>query len=48
MIHIREIDHLALRVRELQPMPDFCCAVLGRTVAAGRPAGLRPSAIMRA
>ena len=29
MIHIREIDHLVLRVRELQPMLDFYCSVLG-------------------
>jgi len=29
MIHIREIDHLVLRVRELQPMLDFYCTVLG-------------------
>lgn len=32
MIRIREIDHLVLRVRELQPMLDFYCRVLGCTV----------------
>lgn len=29
MIRIREIDHLVLRVGELQPMLDFYCRVLG-------------------
>ncbi len=33
MIRIRDIDHLVLRVRELQPMLDFYCGVLGCTVA---------------
>jgi catechol 2,3-dioxygenase-like lactoylglutathione lyase family enzyme len=33
MIRIREIDHLVLRVRNLQPMLDFYCGVLGCTVA---------------
>lgn len=33
MIRIREIDHLVLRVRELAPMLDFYCGVLGCTVA---------------
>jgi glyoxylase I family protein len=32
MIRIREIDHLVLRVRELQPVLDFYCLVLGCTV----------------
>lgn len=32
MIRIREIDHLVLRVSELQPMLDFYCLVLGCTV----------------
>jgi len=32
MISIREIDHLVLRVRALQPMLDFYCGVLGCTV----------------
>jgi catechol 2,3-dioxygenase-like lactoylglutathione lyase family enzyme len=29
MIHIREIDHLVLRVQQLEPMLDFYCRVLG-------------------
>jgi len=32
MIRIRDIDHLVLRVRELRPMVDFYCRVLGCTV----------------
>jgi catechol 2,3-dioxygenase-like lactoylglutathione lyase family enzyme len=32
MIRIREIDHLVLRVRDLQAMVDFYCGVLGCTV----------------
>lgn len=32
MIRIRDIDHLVLRVRELQPMIDFYCRVLGCNV----------------
>jgi len=32
MIRIREIDHLVLRVRDLQPMLDFYCGALGCTV----------------
>jgi catechol 2,3-dioxygenase-like lactoylglutathione lyase family enzyme len=33
MIRIRDIDHVVLRVRALQPMLDFYCEVLGCTVA---------------
>ena len=33
MIRIRDIDHVVLRVRALQPMLDFYCGVLGCTVA---------------
>jgi catechol 2,3-dioxygenase-like lactoylglutathione lyase family enzyme len=33
MIRIREIDHIVLRVRELEPMLEFYCDVLGCTVA---------------
>jgi glyoxylase I family protein len=29
MIHIADIDHIVLRVRELQTMVDFYCGVLG-------------------
>jgi glyoxylase I family protein len=29
MIHIRDIDHLVLRVQRLDPMLDFYCRVLG-------------------
>ncbi|MDC8756096.1 VOC family protein [Janthinobacterium fluminis] len=29
MIHIREIDHIVLRVRDLEAMATFYCAVLG-------------------
>lgn len=32
MIRIREVDHIVLRVRELQPMLDFYCSVLGCSV----------------
>lgn len=32
MIHIREIDHLVLRVRDLDRMLGFYCGVLGCTV----------------
>ncbi len=32
MIHIRHLDHLVLRVIDLQPMLDFYCKVLGCTV----------------
>ena len=32
MLHIREIDHLVLRVRELDKMLWFYCEVLGCTV----------------
>jgi len=32
MIRIREIDHLVLRVRDLQAMLDFYCHALGCTV----------------
>ena len=32
MIRIREIDHLVLRVRDLQAMLDFYCRVLGCSV----------------
>jgi catechol 2,3-dioxygenase-like lactoylglutathione lyase family enzyme len=32
MLQIREIDHLVLRVRDLQAMLDFYCGVLGCTV----------------
>jgi catechol 2,3-dioxygenase-like lactoylglutathione lyase family enzyme len=32
MIRIREIDHLVLRVRDLQAMLDFYCGALGCTV----------------
>ncbi len=32
MIRIREIDHLVLRVRELEPMLHFYCDVLGCSV----------------
>ena len=32
MIHIREIDHLVLRVVDLDVMLDFYCGVLGCTV----------------
>jgi catechol 2,3-dioxygenase-like lactoylglutathione lyase family enzyme len=32
MIRIREIDHIVLRVRELQSMIDFYCGVLGCAV----------------
>ena len=32
MLHIREIDHLVLRVRDLHTMLDFYCGVLGCTV----------------
>jgi catechol 2,3-dioxygenase-like lactoylglutathione lyase family enzyme len=32
MIRIRDIDHLVLRARELQPMVDFYCRILGCTV----------------
>lgn len=36
MIHIREIDHLVLRVRDLESMLGFYCEVLGCTVARRR------------
>ena len=29
MIHVADIDHIVLRVRQLQPMVDFYCGVLG-------------------
>ena len=32
MFHIREIDHLVLRVADLEPMLGFYCGVLGCTV----------------
>ena len=32
MIHIREIDHLVLRVVDLQAMLDFYCGALGCSV----------------
>ena len=32
MIRIREIDHLVLRVRDLQAMLDFYCSVLGCSI----------------
>jgi len=32
LIRIREVDHIVLRVRELQPMLDFYCQVLGCSV----------------
>ena len=32
MIRIRDIDHIVLRVRELQPMIDFYCGALGCSV----------------
>jgi glyoxylase I family protein len=32
MIEIREIDHIVLRVRELERMIDFYCRVIGCTV----------------
>jgi len=32
MNRLRDIDHLVLRVRELQPMLDFYCGVLGCTI----------------
>ncbi len=32
MIHIREIDHLVLRVVDLNPMLHFYCDVLGCTI----------------
>ncbi|NML46398.1 VOC family protein [Ramlibacter sp. G-1-2-2] len=32
MIHIREIDHLVLRIRALEPMLRFYCEGLGCTV----------------
>lgn len=32
MIHIRELDHVVLRVRSLEPMIDFYCRALGCTV----------------
>ncbi len=32
MIRIREVDHLVLRVRDLQAMLDFYCLALGCTV----------------
>jgi catechol 2,3-dioxygenase-like lactoylglutathione lyase family enzyme len=32
MIHIRDIDHLVLRVQHLEPMLDFYCRVLGCTL----------------
>ncbi len=32
MLRIRAIDHLVLRVRDLQPMLDFYCGVLGCAV----------------
>jgi glyoxylase I family protein len=37
MISIREIDHLVLRVRDLDAMRDFYCDVLGATHVAYRP-----------
>jgi catechol 2,3-dioxygenase-like lactoylglutathione lyase family enzyme len=32
MIRIREIDHLVLRVRDLEKMIDFYCRIIGCTV----------------
>ena len=32
MIHIREIDHLVLRIVDLEPMLEFYCGALGCTV----------------
>ena len=32
MIHIREIDHIVLRISELERMLDFYCGALGCTV----------------
>ncbi|HTT36478.1 MAG TPA: VOC family protein [Burkholderiales bacterium] len=37
MLQIRDIDHIVLRVRELEPMIDFYCSVLGCTVEWRRP-----------
>jgi glyoxylase I family protein len=33
MIHIRDIDHIVLRVEALEPMIDFYCTVLGCSMA---------------
>jgi len=33
MIHIREIDHIVLRVTDLEAMIGFYCSVLGCTIA---------------
>lgn len=32
MVHLQELDHLVLRVADLEPMLDFYCNVLGCTV----------------
>jgi len=37
MLQIRDIDHIVLRVRELEPMIDFYWSVLGCTVEWRRP-----------
>jgi len=37
MLQIRDIDHIVLRVRELEPMIDFYCSVLGCSVEWRRP-----------
>ena len=37
MIQIKDMDHLVLRVRELEPMIDFYCRVIGCSVEWRRP-----------
>ncbi|HKQ28874.1 MAG TPA: VOC family protein, partial [Burkholderiales bacterium] len=37
MLEIRQIDHLVLRVRDLEAMESFYCRVLGATVERRRP-----------
>jgi glyoxylase I family protein len=37
MIRIRDVDHLVLRVRALEPMIDFYCRVIGCSVEWRRP-----------
>jgi catechol 2,3-dioxygenase-like lactoylglutathione lyase family enzyme len=37
MLHVREIDHLVLRVKDIEAMRRFYCDVLGATHVAYRP-----------
>ena len=37
MIAIADIDHLVLRVRDLEPMIDFYCRVIGCSIEWRRP-----------